>query len=139
VNADLRNSRHTLPPAADGGPLTVYDGSLPLDLHYLITAGSEQANNELDTLRTLGFALQTLNDSPILVGQGEVVRLSLESVSCEELSRIWTLFPTANYRTSVVFVATPVWVDPARINVSGAPVVREPHKVGQIDVGAARG
>ena len=40
------------------------------------------------------------------------VRVSLDPVSTEEMSRIWTLFPTANYRTSVAYVASPVWIDP---------------------------
>jgi hypothetical protein len=50
------------------------------------------------------------------------------------MSRIWTLFPTANYRTSVVYLATPVWIDPAHIAATGAPVVEEPHTLGQAAV-----
>ena len=59
--------------------------------------------------------MRTLNDDPELTGVKvghETVRVSLEPVSTEEMSRIWTLFPTANYRTSIAYVASPVWIDP---------------------------
>ena len=37
----------------------------------------------------------------------ETVHVSLEPLTTEETSRIWALFPTANYRTSVAYLATP--------------------------------
>jgi hypothetical protein len=132
VNADLRSSPHVV--ATPTSPPIVYENSLPLDLHYLVTAGTAQTGGELDALRVLGLMMQTLNATPNLVGLpvlGETVRLSLDPVGSEEMSRIWTLFPTANYRTSVVYVATPVWIDPAVVRAPGPPVVEEPHLVGQ--------
>jgi hypothetical protein len=50
------------------------------------------------------------------------VRVTLEPLTTEEASRIWTLFPTANYRTSIAYLATPVWIDPPQATPLAAPV-----------------
>jgi hypothetical protein len=79
--------------------------------------------------------MQVLQASPNLTGvpvQGETVRVTLDPVSSEEMSRIWTLFPAANYRTSVVYLATPVWIDPVLPLASAPPVTSEAHPVGPI-------
>ena len=133
VNADLRSRAHVVPAPQPDQPPIVYEGSLPLDLYYLVTAGTPKGGAELDGLSLLGRAIQALNDSPVLTGSGlqnEVVRVSIDPATTDELSRIWQLFPTANYRTSVVYLATPVWIDPARPTEPAAPVVSEPHAVG---------
>jgi hypothetical protein len=142
INADLRNTRHVVPAQTPGGTPTSYDGALPLDLHYLLTGGDSQTGGELGVgLHALGYAMQALNDAPNLVGlavQGETVRLTLDPVSSEEMSRIWTLFPAANYRTSVAYVASPVWIDPATVRAPGAPVVDESYRAGGVTaLGAA--
>lgn len=131
VNADLRNSSHSV--LGTTGSTIVYDGSLPLDLHYLLTAGTLQTGGELEALGVLGVAMQALNDAPYLVGvpvQGETVRVSLDPITSEEMSRIWTLFPTVNYRTSVAYLASPVWIDPAVTHEPAGPVVHEQYRVG---------
>lgn len=135
VNADLRSCQHVVSAAQPDQPPTVFEGSLPLDLYYLITAGNRTAGGELSDLLLLGRAMQALNDTAVLSGfslQNETVRITLDPVASEEMSRIWTLFPTANYRTSVVYLATPVWIDPARPQPAAQPVVDEPHRVGQV-------
>lgn len=134
VNADLRSLPHVVAAAQLTDPPTIHDTSLPLDLHYLFTAGTAQTGGELEAMSTLGLAIQALNDRPALEGlpvRGETVRISIDPIGPEEMSRIWTLFPTANYRTSVVYVATPVWIDPARPPLRATPVVDERHAVGQ--------
>lgn len=134
VNADLRNTQHVVPARAPGAPATVHEGALPLDLYYLLTGGTSQTGGERDAgLLNLGFAIQALNDSPNLVGvavEGETVRLTLDPVSSEEMSRIWTLFPAANYRTSVVYIASPVWIDPATVREPAGPVLDANQRVG---------
>jgi Pvc16 N-terminal domain len=135
VNPDLRNSPHVVPPVKAGDPPVVYDNALPLDLFYLLTPGDAQVGGELDALGTLGQAMQVLQGDATLTGvpvQGETVRVTLDPISSEEMSRIWTLFPTANYRTSVVYLATPVWIDPTAAPVPAPPVTSEPHRVGPI-------
>jgi hypothetical protein len=134
INPDLRSAGHVVPAEDDDQPPTIYETSLPLDLYYLLTAGTSQSGGELDSLRVLGLAMQALNDAPSLEGlsvRGETVRFTIDPIGIEEMSRIWTLFPTANYRTSVIYLATPVWIDPAHAPVAGAPVTEEPHTVGQ--------
>ena len=59
-------------------------------------------------------AMQALQRASVLTGpavDGDQVRLTLEAVTTEELAHIWALFPNTNYRTSVVYVASPVRID----------------------------
>jgi len=140
ANADLRSAEHRVATGDPMQPPIVYRGALPLDLYYLLTAGTSQTGGELQSLRVLGCAMQRLNDQPQLVGVGvggDTIRISLEPVGSDEMSRIWSLFPTLNFRTSVVYLASPVWIDPAISLPAGPPVVREPHRAGHFETGAA--
>ena len=115
-NASLRNCEHRVPLATPPPAVIVHDNALPLDLHFLLTVGTRPGMSEEPLLRVLGFAMQALQATPEISGSSvahEVVRLTLEPLTTEETSRIWALFPTANYRTSVAYVASPVWIDPA--------------------------
>lgn len=114
-NAALRNHEHLVLAPTPPPEIIKYENSLPLMLHYLITVGTRDGSSEDPMLRLLGHAIRALNDDPELTGikvGNETVQVSLEPLSTEEMSRIWTLFPTANYRTSVGYVVTPVWIDP---------------------------
>lgn len=130
-NPSLRNREHRV--ISDTAPPEVitYNNSLPLTLHYLITVGTGPSGGDQPDdleLKWLGLAMRALNDEPELTDNifgEEPVRLSLEPVSTEEMSRIWTLFPTANYRTSVAYVATPVWIDPKDRPVVASRVVED--------------
>jgi Pvc16 N-terminal domain len=133
-NASLRNREHRV--SSDNPPpsVIVFTNSLPLELHYLITVGTRPGSSEELLLRTLGLAMRALNEEPDLVGEKvahEIVHVSLEPLSTEETSRIWTLFPTANYRTSVAYLATPVWIDPALPPDGAARVVQDDLRGGQ--------
>jgi hypothetical protein len=117
-SATLRNREHRVPSNSPlPPPVLIFNNSLPLDLYYLLTVGTLSGSNEAPRLKTLGYAMRALNTVPDLVGAGvghETVHVSLEPLTTEETSRIWALFPTANYRTSVAYLATPVWIDPAQ-------------------------
>jgi hypothetical protein len=135
LNADLRSSEHVVAPRGDDGAPVVYENALPLDLHYLLTVGAAKGseNSELEALGLLGRAMRALADAPFLVGvpvRNETVRISMDPVTSEEMSRIWALFPTVNYRTSVAYLVSPVWIDPAVATTAGPPVRHEPHRVG---------
>ncbi len=125
-NPSLRNSEHRV--ASIGTPpVLVFKNSLPLDLYYLVTVGTTPNASEETPLRALGHVLQALHSAPELVGAAvgqETIRVSLEPLTTEEASRIWALFPTANYRTTIAYVATPVWLDPAE-PAALAPAVTE--------------
>jgi len=135
-NAGLRNREHLV--ASDNPPPAViaYRDALPLDLHYVIAIGKRAGNPEaLQGL--LGLALQRLQAEPEIGGAPvghEPVRLSMEPLSTEELGRIWALFPAVNYRTSVAYVATPVWIDPKT-----PPLAAERVREDRLDAGALAG
>ena len=126
-NASLRNREHHV--AVTGiPPVLVFHNALPLDLYFLVTVGTKPGASEETPLQALGFVIQSLQAAPELVGSAvehETVRVTLEALSTEEASRIWALFPTANYRTSIAYLATPVWIDPVLPEIAGAPVVED--------------
>jgi hypothetical protein len=66
-----------------------------------------------EELRVLGRLVQALAAEPTFtdpVLPGQTVRLTPEPYPIEELSRVWGLFPTTPYQTSIVYLATPVIV-----------------------------
>ncbi len=153
VNPDLRNTGHRPPPkqteprpTAAGAPPSpsseadiaeIFESALPFDLFYLLSASPSPAGDDLEGLGQLGQAIQVLNDQPFFMGsllRGELVRVSIDTVSTEELSRIWALFPTVNYRTSVIFFASPVWIDPKAPAMPGIPVVSQGYDALAISV-----
>ena len=121
----LRNTEHRVS-TSNGQAELVHQNALPLDLHYMLTVGPRVQPGNYEPPRVLGFALQALNDAPIMAGSalsGETVRLSLDPIGLDELSRVWALFPALNYRTSVLYLASPVWIDPAEIQVAAGNVI----------------
>jgi uncharacterized protein DUF4255 len=135
-NANLRNRDHVI--VTSTPPPITFHNSLPLDLYYLITVGTIPGSSEETLLTALGFAMQELQVDPELTDptiNDQAVHLSLEPLTTEEASRIWALFPTANYRTSVSYLATPVWIDPERQTSLGEPVVQDHLLAGQIETG----
>jgi Pvc16 N-terminal domain len=136
-NASLRNSDHQVISDAPPNDIVTYRNSLPLILYYLVTVGTLPGSAEDPLLQLLGRAIRALNDDPELTGikvGHDVVTVSLDPVTTEEMSRIWTLFPTANYRTSVAYVATPVWIDPEDALPEAARVV-EANLLGGAKIG----
>lgn len=134
ASATLRNREHRVPADNPPPPFIVFNNSLPLDLHYLVTVGTRAGSSEEPLLRTLGFAMCELNTNPDLVGAAvgqDTVHVSLEPLTTEEASRIWSFFPTANYRTSVAYLATPVWIDPAQPPAQATRVVQDKLLSGQ--------
>lgn len=126
-NASLRNSEHRVP-SSTPGQIDVFQNALPLDLYYLLTVGTTPGASEESLLRALGFAMQALQMDPDVTGSAvnyETVRVTLEPLTTEEASRIWTLFPTANYRTSIAYLATPVWIDPPQTTPPAPPVIKD--------------
>jgi hypothetical protein len=135
-NASLRNSEHTV--VTNIPPPITFRNSLPLDLYYLVTVGKLDGTSEEPLLTALGFVMQELQVDPSLTGAGvnhQAVQVSLEPLTTDESSRIWNLFPTANYRTSIAYLATPVWIDPEQA-APLAPLVREDRlSAGALEMG----
>ncbi|MHB9833292.1 DUF4255 domain-containing protein [Paraburkholderia terrae] len=131
-NASLRNTERRVLSGDPLSPVLVYRNSLPFDLYFMVTVGSRpDPTHEL--LKALGFVIQGIQASPDLIGSEvdhDTVRVSLEPLTTEELSRIWALFPTANYRTSIAYLATPVWMDPSKLEREAKRVVEDSLRTG---------
>lgn len=140
-NASLRNREHVVPSGKPSPSAYVFRNSLALDLYFLVTVGTTPGAGEEALLKVLGFAMQALQVDPELQLPGvahDTVHVSLEPLTTEEGSRIWALFPTANYRTSIAYVATPVWIDPPTVSQEGPRVLHDELLAGIVapEVGA---
>lgn len=127
-NASLRNGEHKVLDTNMPPRIVVHRNSLPLDLYFLITVGTRAGQSEEPMLRALGYAIRELQNDAGLAGPAigqETVHLSLEPLNTDEVSRVWNLFPAANYRTSVAYLATPVWIDPELPPIDAARVAND--------------
>ena len=127
-SANLRNHEHRVPSATLPATTIIHRNSFPLDLYYLVTVGTRPgSDDDVKLLQTLGYAMREFHLDPQLIGATvahETLHVSFEPLTTDEASRIWQLFPTANYRTSVSYLVTPVWIDPP-LPPLGAPVVQD--------------
>jgi hypothetical protein len=112
--SELRNELEIPGNTIDDEPV-----SLPLDLYYLMTAFSplqEPTSRSLDAQLLLGEAMRVFFENGILTGsvlQGslpldEELRLSLQPINIEDLTRIWSVFPETVLTASVSYLVTPV-------------------------------
>ncbi|MFD0119441.1 DUF4255 domain-containing protein [Streptomyces sp. NPDC058320] len=138
-NAQLRNQ--DLP--GRGSPGAYGHPPLSLDLHYLLTAygnaerpGTGHATSHFDDTTAhflLGSALQVLHDVPVITdrlttvrapsgqtvlheslhGDCEHLRLRLETLSLEDMSKIWTAL-ALRYRLSAAFAVNVVQIESQR-------------------------
>lgn len=139
-NASLRNREHYVVSSVPTTPRLVFRDALPLDLYFLVTVGTVPGASEETLLKALGFAMQEIQIRPDLTGSAvkyQTVHVTLEPLTTEEASRIWALFPTANYRTSIAYLATPVWIDPPQPSAPAEPVVTDELLAGPRSGGAA--
>ena len=112
-------------------PTQVSHHPVPLDLHYLVTPIVEAPEDEQ---MLLGRVAQIFNDHPglrgallkdDLAGSGEEMRLMLETLSLEEISKVWQALGES-YQLSLSYEVQLVTVDSARDPVQASPVlVRE--------------
>jgi hypothetical protein len=106
-----------------------YRPPLPVDLHYVVTAW---AGDAIKQQRLLGFAIRTLEDTPILPAgvlnqhgpepdvfrPDETVELYFESISVQDASYIWGVAqtkeqPSAMYAARMVEIESSVPIDDA--------------------------
>jgi Pvc16 N-terminal domain len=118
-NGALRNVERFAPPVSGQRPQDALTraNAIPVDLRYLISVFRAQtpgSTADPAELLILGRIIQSLQAYPTLSGsalQGQVVRVSPEPYAVDELNRIWGMFPTESYRTSVIYVASPVFIE----------------------------
>ena len=132
-NAALRNAERRLPPAGPGQPARVLANATPVDLHLLLTVASTTSGGEPASLGTLGRVVQVLADAPVL-GPDEVpdqeAHVSLDKIETEDLARVWAMFPLTSYRPSLLYLVTPVWIDPGVTVAEAPPVVDDRRSTG---------
>jgi hypothetical protein len=120
-NATLRNTPvFRAPPSSApvSGPVSPI-AAIPFDLLYLITCYRPPtpggvAPPEPGELTSLGQIIRVLHADAILTGSalpGQDVRLSPQSFSHDDMHRIWGLFPEEPFRTSIVYLASPVFIE----------------------------
>ena len=131
----------------DRGPRLSRDGvwyrpSIPLDLHYLITAWSSDART---AHQLLGWTIRVLHDTPVIPSgllnahlsgveifdPDENVELSWEPLSITDLSDVWQI-AAKNHSPSATYIARGVQIDSDVPMEAGAPVT-----VRQFDYAAA--
>lgn len=99
---------------------------LSLDLYYLLTTYADPtvvADPTLEAHRVMGLAMRIFYDHGILSGsalkgslatRNAELRLSLNPITVEDLTRLWSVFPNRPYRTSVSYLVTPARIDSNR-------------------------
>lgn len=126
--AEYRNELEIPGASIDDEPV-----SSPLNLYYLLTAFSppqDPTSRSLDSHLLLGQAMRVFFDNGTLTGsllrgdlpRDEELRLSLQPITIEDLTRIWSVFPETALQPSVSYLVTPVRVRSNRTR-GGAPVV----------------
>jgi hypothetical protein len=118
---------------------------LPLVLHYVITAYGEADEDDIKAHQLLGRAMSVLHDHPILgpdelVGlvsgadlqnQVERIRISAQTLSVDDMYKLWTAFQT-QYRISAAYEVSVVLIESRQATRTPLPVLTR----GQDDSGA---
>jgi hypothetical protein len=118
---------------------------LSLDLYYLMTSfGSSEttADGDLEAQQILGDAMRVLHDFPVitpdlvqqkiqgnprildpsLLGEFEQVKITLQSKSVDEISKLWTALPRVNFRRSVTYEVSVVQIESQKRRTLALPV-----------------
>lgn len=123
----VRNGFTLNKPGERPAPTQLRRRPLPIDLYFLITP---VAANSDDEQLLLGRVLQVFNDHPMLrgallsdslAGGSEELRLTLEPLSLEELTRVWDALKEP-YQLSVSYLVQVVDIDSQREPVEISPV-----------------
>ncbi len=143
-NAELKNQESPFTGGAYARP------PLSLNLRYLMTSYSateDQIDSDLNAQGLLGDAMRVLHDfgnridalavtnaaagtigdpilDPALAGEFERLRLTLQPASIDDLVKIWSALPEANFRRSVIYEATVVQIETPAPRVAPLPVQR---------------
>jgi hypothetical protein len=112
-------------PYRNGAGELITQPVLALDLHYLLTAYGNN-DDELDAQHLLAQAMSVVHEQGImtrdwiraavaadpnvaasdLADQVELIKIAPEPMNLEELSKLWAMFPSTNYRLSTAYQVT---------------------------------
>lgn len=101
---------------------------LALDLGYMLTSYpspgiQDRTERTKEEHSILGRAMQILHDNPILSGSvlmgslpehGTELRLTITSMSMDDMSKIWSTFKEKSFRPSACYLVTPVQIESSR-------------------------
>ena len=92
---------------------------LTLELYYMLTSYSALQNKTERTMEEhiiLGRAMQVLSDNAIigLSGSNEDLHITLNPISLDDMTKMWTTFQGKPFRPSICYVVTPVMIDSTR-------------------------
>jgi hypothetical protein len=141
-NADLKNAARPFVQRPDG-TLVADRTPLVLDAYYMLTAHAGEPPNLFQAHRALSRAMRVLHDHGVLSGSllrsddpskgltaDSVLRVTLNPITMEDMTRIWSVFPDTPYEVSVTYLVTPIEIE-SSLEVTGAPVVDQVHRQGQ--------
>ncbi|WP_235886324.1 DUF4255 domain-containing protein [Paenibacillus cymbidii] len=117
------------------GTSAIQHPPMAVDLYYWLTAYStaELSSRALDEHRILGRAMQVLYDHSVLRGssvvgtladQNEEVRIVLDTLNGDQLTRMWN-FSDVPYQLSVGYVVGPVNIDSTRVKTTKRVLERD--------------
>ena len=129
-SAELRNA-----PPVRVAPGQERRPPLPLDLYYLMTSFGrdtvlDPTERSLEADRLLGAAMRVFYDNGIVSGsllrgiipRDTELRLTLQPITVEDLTRLWSVLPDQAYRPSVSYLVTPARID-SQVVLEGQRVV----------------
>lgn len=148
-NPDLKNAGNTTLTTTADGKVVEKRKPLTLDLYYLLTAHSG-SSNLLEAHTALSRAMRVFYDNGIVQGsllrtdpppisgppvkgltKDSVLRITLNPISMEDMTRIWSVFPDTPYELSVTYLVTPVEIE-SSLTEDSAPVVDQFHEHGHL-------
>jgi Pvc16 N-terminal domain/IPT/TIG domain len=140
ISANGAGANRDLPFRSSNGQFVGQPG-IAVDLHYLVTAYGE-GDDELDAHHLLAHAASLVHDNAVLTSdqiraaqtaepaialsdlsnEVDQVRIVPQALSAEELSKLWGMFPTTNYRLSIGYHASVVTIERPQQVMVGPPV-----------------
>jgi hypothetical protein len=120
----------------EGHPNSYGHPPLSLNLHYLVTGYSDSDtgdDRDLSAQETLGDGMRVLHDFAIipnnspyldseLQNEFERIKIALQQVSLDDLAKIWTALPSANFRCSAAYNVTVIQIESELPRQLAAPV-----------------
>lgn len=110
---------------------------LPLVLKYLITTYGLN-DDDISGQKLMGHAMSLLHDHPLLgksdidgitpdshlQEQAERVRITADTLSLEDMSKLWSSFQSAEYRLSTSYEVSVVLIESSRLATTPLPVLK---------------
>jgi hypothetical protein len=140
-NPYLKNSDDIIDQTTASGSLVQRTKPLIVDLYYLLTAHS--GSGVLEAHRALSRAMRVFYDNGIIRGSllrtldpqrgltaDSLLRVTLNPITMEDMTRIWSVFPDTPYELSVTYLVTPVAIE-SETTLETAPVVDQNFEHGQ--------